>query len=514
MGKSLKEYCEYLRKKGLTVEEVNTEGVADKEVAFISCDSQHVKRNTLFICKGENFKDEYLRDAIEKGAFCYVKESFGEYGNREAKDEEKNAERKWDFPCITVNDIRKAMSLISGYFYDYVWNEKLNMVGITGTKGKSTTAVFVKSVIDDYCQEKNLKKCGFLSGIYNYDGEKTDKAPSLTTPETMELHGNLQRCIKNGCNFHVMEVSSQALKYMRTEALKYKIGVFLNIGSDHISDKEHASFEDYLHSKLLIFDQCDKAIINLEAEKEHLDTILKYAREHCGNIITFGKKTECSYRGEIIKEEAEKITFKVIHSNFTERFTINMGGEYNFLNGLGAVAICSELGIPIKNIKKGLAKAKVPGRMEMYHLEDKDVVVIVDNAHNAMSYEALFKSIKKNYRERKIIFLFGCVGGKAYNRRREGGIIADREADFIVLTERSPGNERAIDICNEINSYITNKAKVKIITDREKAIKFSLERSSDGCVVVVAGDGHVERHGEIFKDSDIVEEYIFEHKMM
>ena len=228
--KNLNDFLTMLKEKGL-VEDFDISDVCDRQVGYISYNSMDVRENTLFICKGMNFKNEYLEDAIKKGAFCYIAEK----------------EIKKGFPHIIVSDMRRTLSEVGGLYYDRIWNDTLTMVGITGTKGKSTTATFVKSIMDDYCISNGEKEIGFISGIYNYDGERKEKSKKMTTPETLQLHKLLDSCSRNGCHYLVMETSSQALKYGRTDALKYKVGCFLNISEDHISDREHPDIEDYLY---------------------------------------------------------------------------------------------------------------------------------------------------------------------------------------------------------------------------------------------------------------------------
>ena len=256
--KNIKEYASLLESYDLITES----HIEDyKDVKYISCDSSDIKEDSMFICKGENFKKEYLEESLKKGAFCYV------------------SEKKYidNSSYMIVKDIRLAMSLLSEFYHDSCWNRHLNMIGITGTKGKSTTACFIKAILDDY--EKG--KCGFLSGIFTYDGKSINKSPTLTTPETIELHRHLASCVDNHCRYLVMEVSSQGLKYRRTDELNYEIGAFLNSSPDHISDSEHKNFEDYLASKLLLFRQCECAVINMDTDEKYRKEILSEAKKYC-----------------------------------------------------------------------------------------------------------------------------------------------------------------------------------------------------------------------------------------
>lgn len=505
--KDLREYVSLFEKDGILIRVDLSPQTEETEVEYISYNSTDVKKGTLFICKGLNFKDQYLYDAIEKGAFCYVAEKV----------------IREDFPHIIVSDMRKAMSETGRLYYDSVWNDRLKMVGITGTKGKSTTATFLKSIIDDYCRENHKKEAGFISGIYTYNGASKVKAKKMTTPETLQLHRLLAECSENGCEYLVMETSSQALKYERTEALKYHTGVFLNVSEDHISDREHPDFEDYFTSKLKIFDQCRIGCVNLDMEQPFLDRVLKAAADKCERVITFTTKEEMSqradYYGYNISSTPSSVSFRVRRDGREDDIAVSIGGYYNASNAMAAIAAAGSLDIPFKNIKEGLCDVKVAGRMELYHLSDKDVDVIVDYAHNKISYQTLFENVKKLYPGRKILLVFGCHGNKAYNRRKDLGELANIYADRIVLTEQDPGTESVLDICDQIKQYIDRDKPVTTVTDRGEAIAAACEMAEDGWVMVIAGngaDGYQKRgltYVELPTDGERVQEYIEKHRL-
>lgn len=189
-----------------------------------------------------------------------------------------------------------------------------------------------------------------------------------------------------------------------------------------------------------------------------------------------------------------------------EAFRVNIGGGYNGSNALAAIAVCRQLGVPIETIREGLAHVKVAGRMETYTL-DRNVDVIVDCAHNKMSYEALFDYVHHHYPQRKVGFVFGCVGGKAFNRRQEAGEIADANADFIIITERDPGKEDVQKICEEILAHVAHKDKAQIITDRDAAVRTALDKAEalGDCVLILAGcgsDAYVKRGTRLVEFSD------------
>lgn len=454
----------------------------EKQIKKVSYDSTDVYPGTIFICKGAHFKEEYLVEAIEKGAVCYV------------------AEQKMtdQIPGLIVSDIRKAISALSAHMYDHVWNKKLDEIGITGTKGKSTTAYFIKSILDCYNHVEDEGKTALISGVYNYDGKETKKA-DLTTPETIELHKLLSESVKNGCDTVVMEVSSQGLKYKRVEDLEYKIGVFLNIGEDHISSAEHQTFEDYFNAKLEIFKHTEVACINTDIEDEYYYRILDAATVNGCRIVTFGTKRNARYKGTLVSDKLEGLVFELLNGGTITTVRTNIGGSYNMTNALAAIAVCKELGVSNSCILDGLEKTKIPGRMEVFKVPDKDAKVVVDYAHNEMSYQALFDSINKSCPEYKKLFMFGCAPDRAYNRRKEAGEIAEKEADKVVITKYDSGEESFTEICQDICKFSSDSKDIKIIEDREEAIKYCIDSAEDKWIVVMTGCEH---------DSEIVKKFL------
>jgi len=500
--KNLRDYLEKLDKEGLVISQNMRNEDMEKTIKHISYNSMDVKPGTLFICKGEKFKAQYLKDAIEKGAVCYIAE-------KELVD---------DFPSIIVNNIRKAITDAAAFYYDSSWNGSLDVVGITGTKGKSTTSVFVKSILDSYCDAKKINKAGFVSGIFIYDGEKTSKEANLmTTPETLELYHILNKCVERDCKYAVVETSSQALKYLRTEAIEYKVGCLLNIGVDHISYNEHPNMEDYISSKMKIFDKCEIACINLDMGEEYVRQARREAAK-CKKIVEFSIKENAYYTVKSSKFTADSMEFEAVIGDRTENVRLSMGGKHNISNALAAIAITDSMGIPFKYIKEGLASAKAAGRMEMFRLPDKKVDIIVDYAHNKMSYQAVIDSAKEFYPDRKILFLLGCVGSKAKNRRKEAGEIADKEADKVIITESWGFGEDPMQVCKEIRSHISENKDAQIIIDRAEAVRHALNVCGDNWVVLLTGFGISDYSAltytkeKLMSDIKVVEEYIEEHR--
>lgn len=457
----LGEYYQLLLKNNLLAGNVSLSMDLTRPIEAVTCDSRSAVPGSLFLCKGAAFKLDYLSQALSRGAVAYVSET------------------PYDVPapCIPVTDIRAAMGLLA----DAAWGHPsggLPIVGITGTKGKTTTAYFLKSILDCWREKKGLHPVGLLSTIVTDDGAQR-KPAVLTTPEPLDLQRHLWNAKEAGCGYMVMECSSQALKYGRMTGVELAAAVFLNLGEDHISPKEHPTAEDYFQSKLKIFDRAKAAVVNLDSLRA--GEILSAARK-CGNTVTYTLKDKALTR------QSHGISFPSLYAGKEERFFLPMTGDFNVSNALAALAVCELLEVPVEAVREGLSHAHVPGRMETYTAPGK--TVIVDYAHNGMALEALLRSVKADYPAAPITVVFGCTGGKGLDRREGMGKAAGKYADAIYLTEDDPGPEEVEAICTEIGSYITPLGKAyTVIPDREEAIRAAITTAPHGAVVVLAGKG-------------------------
>jgi len=472
---ALSEYVSILSGKRL-INEINLpQSEVNKLVEHISYNSSDIENATLFVCKGAHFSEDYLRDALVKGAFVYISERAFEIEG-------------FDPPYIIVNDIRKAMAFIADLYYNRVW-ENFKLIGVTGTKGKSTTSYYLKYIFDDYLKSLNKPESAILSSIDNYDGVINEES-HITTPEAFILQKHFNNAAEHGITYFTMEVSSQGLKYDRTLGVTFDVGCFLNINEDHISAIEHCDFEDYLSSKLLIFKQCRAACVNLGSE--HIDRILEYARKYAPKVITFGFTEAADIYGYDIIVNQNAISFRVRTVNFDRKFEISMPGLFNVENALAAIAACSALNIPAEHIYSGLKKARARGRMEVFRGQGIDV--IVDYAHNKMSFEALFASTQKEFPGKKITIVFGCPGYKALGRRRELGEIAGRYSNKAIITEEDAGEEPVIKICEEIAEHVKKgSCEYTIIADRGEAIKAAIDTADENTVILITGKGRETR---------------------
>lgn len=438
--------------------------IIDEDINYISCDSRNIERNSLFFCKGMYFKEKYLKEAIEKGAIAYVSEQKYKTG---------------DTSYFIVSNVLKAMGIISLEFFSYP-DRKLKKIGVTGTKGKTTVTYFLNNILEEYTNSRP----GLISSIWTYTGAK-DEESHITTPEAMEIEKSFYEMVRSNIKNVTMEVSSQSYKRARLEGVEFEYGLFLNIDKDHISKLEHPNFEDYLNCKLEFLKHCKNVLINRDTK--HLEEILKAVKGK--NVVFFGSNNDADYYvTEIIKEEnGFSFVVKNDELRYSKVFNIKMQGRFNIENALAAISVCKMLNIDDEIIQKGLLKTKVPGRMTIY--EKSGITVIIDYAHNKLSFEKLYESLKTDYPNRRIISVGGTVGGKAYNRREEFGKIVGQASDYIYLTADDPQFEKTEDICRDIGKYIDDKSKFEIIKDRKRAINKAITNSRSGDVIVLLSKG-------------------------
>ena len=464
-------YINILKKENLLLEENISEKLKEEIINNVTYDSRKVIENTLFLCKGSNFKREYLENSLNSGAIAYVSEE--QY-------------KIMDKPYIIVNNIRRAIAILSS-LYNNNPEKEINMIGITGTKGKSTTTYYLKYILDEYMRDLNKNETAIISSIDTYDGKERAEAV-LTTPEPEELFMHIRNAVDSNMENLVMEVCSQALKIERVHGILYKYGIFLNISEDHISNIEHKDYEEYLESKLKLFEQTETAIINLNTDD--LERVLKSAKK-AKNIVTFGNTEEADIYGYNIRKEGMNTVFNVRTKYFDEEILLTMPGLFNVENALAAIAVATQMNIPYENIYNGLKKAKASGRMEVYSDKNQEIVVIVDYAHNKLSFEKLYESTIKEYPKREIVTVFGCPGNHAQNRRKDLGELSGKYSNMNYLTMEDPRNEDPEEICKEISLYIEKEnGKYKIITDRGEAIKKAIFEAKPNSVILITGKGN------------------------
>lgn len=357
-------------------------------IDYISFDSRDIKANTMFFCKGVNYKEEYLVDSISKGAICYV------------------SEKKYDnvlSDYIIVSDVQRAMAVIGKEFYKNSYND-IETIAITGTKGKTTVTFFLSNILDEFTKERN----GIISTISTYT-KITDAESHLTTPEALELERLFYEAKISNLKYLTMEVTSQAYKKDRVYGVNFKNGMFLNVSEDHISDAEHPNFEDYLECKLKLIDNSNRMIIN--KDMDYFNTVFDRCKGK--EVITYGASPDSDYHYCNINKNDCGFTFDVVNprEKYSHTFTINMQGRFNIENAVAAITMAKTLGVDDESIEKGLRKTQVQGRMNVF--DKNGITVIVDYAHNELSFTKLYESIKLDYAGRRIVSVGGGPGRKS-----------------------------------------------------------------------------------------------------
>ena len=464
---TLREYVDALRDAGILVESTVSDELAAREIHCLTYDTRALSKDALFICKGAHFKEEYLCDALSRGAIAYVAE----------KKHNVNA------PCLLVNDIRYSLVVLGQLFYNHV-TDKLTSVGITGTKGKSTTAYYVRYILNDWLRAQSMPECAILSSIDNYDGKSTEES-HITTPEVLELYQHFENAYESGISHLVMEASSQALKYGRVRGITYDVAAFLNIGGDHISPIEHPDFADYYASKLKLFDSCRVGCVNTDAD--HAAETVAHARSGGCELITFGSHASDTVFCERVEKRADGLYFTVRSPKYNGEFSITMPGLFNVSNALAAMAISMALGVPEEFVRSGLRKARANGRMQVYESRDKRVTVIVDYAHNRMSFDALYRSTRVEYPGKEMISVFGCPGSHALQRRRDLGELSGENCAFVYITEEDSGEEPFAQIAADIEKHV--KCPHLVCEDRAECIRRAILDHPEPHVILLTGKG-------------------------
>lgn len=460
---TLSEYRAALDAAGLLLD---APSLPEAAIECVSYDTRSIHGCSLFICKGAHFKVEYLHEALARGAAAYVSE----------------VAYPVDAPCLRVRDVRRALVVLGRLYYNNI-TDRLTTVGITGTKGKTTTAFFVRAILNDRLRRSGKPDCAMLSSSRVYDGV-VDEPSHITTPEVLELYQHFQNAADSGITHMVMEVSSQALKYGRVRGMHFDVGCFTNLGADHISPIEHPDFEDYYRSKLMLFDMCGAACVNLDAERAN--ETLRYARARCA-VTTFGAQEDAQLRCRNVEKRADGIYFTVESDGYNGEFSITMPGLFNVPNALAAMSVCAALGVPEEHVRAGLRRAHAEGRMQVYESRNGEVAVIVDYAHNRLSFDALFRSLRLEWPGRRVISVFGCPGGKALQRRRDLGELGGQYSDYVYITEDDPGEEPLESICADIARHVA--CPHEILPDREECIRRAICTDTGRRIVVLAAKG-------------------------
>ena len=443
-------------------------GDVETEISTLVYDSRKVVKASVFVCISGSVRDahDFIPDVAQKGAAAVVVE--------------KDVPLIEGVTYIKVENTRLALACMAAAYFGHPAG-KLKTIGITGTKGKTTTTYMVKSIL-----ESAGIKTGLIGTIEAVIGDK--RIPSAnTTPESYRVQELFKEMVDAGLDAVVMEVSSQALMLLRVSGFTFDIGVFTNLEPDHIGENEHKDFADYMHCKSLLFQQCRHGIFN--GDSEHLNGILE---GHTCSVETFGCGQDNDLRAEHIELKKEHGALGVryhVSGEMNFDVDVNVPGSFSVYNSLTAIAICHHFGIEEEKIKHALMHVSVKGRIEIVPVT-KRYTLMIDYAHNAMALESLLTTLRE-YEPGRLVCLFGCGGNRAKSRRYEMGEVSSKLADLTVVTSDNPRNEEPMDIINDILVGV-HKADGAYVTipDRKEAIAYCMKHAQDGDIVVLAGKGH------------------------
>lgn len=445
-------------------------GSLDKRVNEVVYDSRKISRDCLFICIcGYNVDGHsFALEAARKGAAALVVQK------------EVEIPEEYDITVIKVEDTRYAMAFISAAYFGHPADE-MKIIGITGTKGKTTTTYLIKSIL-----EAAGHKVGLIGTIEEIIGDEHIPANN-TTPESFLLQQYFRRMADAGCEVVVMEVASQGLKLHRTQGFTFEIGIFTNLSPDHIGPNEHADFEEYQACKGLLFRQCRHGIVNMD--DTHMEAVIQ---GHTCDIETYGFSPEADLYAEdlkLVNKPGELGIDFHVKGRMDFRVEVPTPGRFSVYNALTAIAVCRHFQVEEAKIQKALLKAHVKGRIEMVPVSDK-FTLLIDYAHNAMSLESLLSTLRE-YNPDRLVCLFGCGGNRSKLRRYEMGEVSGRLADLTIITSDNPRFEEPLDIIHDIETGMSKTdGKFLEICDRKEAIAYAIDNGQPGDIIVLAGKGH------------------------
>ena len=461
-----------LNKLLLGLDNLKAKGSLDVEIKGIESNSKNVKDGYMFIAiKGFSVDGhDYINNAIEAGAKTIMVQEGCDL---------KKIKLPADVTLIMAKDTRQALAICSCNFYDNP-SRKFKLIGVTGTKGKTTTTFMIKEIL-----EKAGHKVGLIGTIATYINGKMISESSRTTPESIELQKIFAQMVDAGVEYVVMEVSSQSLKLHRVDGCDFNIVVFTNFSEDHISEKEHPDMKDYFESKLKLFKMCDNGIINVDDLQ--VSKIPKLFPE--SNIMTYGIDNYCQVLAKDITITNSYVDFRVKVSDRNERVKVDIPGRFSVYNALAAICVAKKIGVPSDKVIEALAEIKVPGRSEMIP-NKKEVPIMIDYAHSPESLQNILSAVK-SYTKGKVITVFGCGGDRDKGKRPIMGEVSGKIADFTFITTDNPRTEEPEEIVKEIEEGIKKtKGKYKVVVDRKEAIKEAINMANKQDIIVLAGKGH------------------------
>ena len=443
------------------------QGDINIEVTDVIYDSRKVTRDCVFVCLVGSSSDghDYIDSAVKAGAAAVVV----------SRDVDVSGAA-----VVRVNDTRKALAFMSA---EYFGNpaEELTTIGVTGTKGKTTTACMIRSIL-----EKGGIKTGVIGTLGIMIGDRIIKT-SNTTPESFEIQQAMRTMLEEGCRCVVMEASSLGLKWHRTDGFIFDYGIFTNFSHDHIGGVEHADMDEYARCKAMLFRQCKTGILNIDDPAAAI-----MLEDHTCLVETFGfsEKAELRASGEhlISRPGYLGVSFEV-SGRMKMKADVAIPGKFNAANALAAIAVCRHFDLTKQQIYDGLNEVRVKGRVEPVNVPG-NYTLLIDYAHNALSMENILTTLRE-YHPGRLITLFGAGGNRPRDRRFEMGEISGRLSDLSVITEDNSRFEDVMDIIEDIKTGIhKTDGKYVVIPDRTDAIRYCIENAQDGDIIVLAGKGH------------------------
>lgn len=457
---------------------VYIKGKQERNISRVVYDSRRAVPDSLFVCI-DGFKTDghkFIQSALDNGARTLIVE----------KDIPQPDE---DITVIKVPDSRYALAHVADAFFNHP-STAFNLLGVTGTKGKTTTTYMIKSILEEAGQT-----VGIIGTVANSIG--CEKIPAQrTTPESLDLQEMFDKMKDKGATSVVMEVSSQGLKLNRVAASRFAIGVFTNFSQDHIGPTEHPDMEDYFQSKLMLFSMAGRGLVNMDSP--YGQRVLGSSKCPC---LTYGINNTADIMARDIITHADRVEFHVETPWFSRGIEVSVPGYFSVYNALAAIGAAGMMKIAPEYIVQGLKEIHIPGRAEVVPTPGKPYTVMIDYAHTPDSLENILSTVK-SFVPNRLISVFGCGGDRDRGKRPQMGKISGEIADFTIITSDNPRTEEPAAIIRDIEEGIKQTAgQYIILQDRTEAIRYAMNHAQKGDVIVLAGKGH--ETYQMFKDKTI-----------
>lgn len=469
----------------------------EKNISDIVYDSRKAVAGTVFVCMigAETDGHKYARSAVEKGCRAVVIQK----GSEETANLPVGEPGYEDLSVVVTEDTRHALALMSDIFFDHPSGD-LKVIGITGTKGKTTTTYIMETILEDIGVS-----CGVIGTNGAGYGDVT--IPTVnTTPESYELQKILRQMADDGVQAVAMEVSSIGVQWHRVDGVDFFCGVFTNFSPDHIGGNEHKTLEEYFGWKKAFMDKCDKVVACLDDEKAEAITA-----DVVGRKVFYGYHEKADYRAvsAVPMQYADflGVRFELLkHGKPYGTFEISQPGNFSVHNAMAALAVAELMGYEAEQFLPGLKKVSVPGRAQVLTMTE-DYGIIIDFAHNMVSLQSIVDTMLA-YRPKRIIVLYGTVGDRAQVRRENMGTLSAQIADFTIVTEDDPAFEDPRKICAEIAYYLEQagaRGKYAVLPDRAEACRYAVSILQPGDILICCGKGHeqfMKRNGRKYAFSE------------